>query len=349
MNFQQLRSVREAVRQGFNLTEVAGVLHTSQPGVSRQIRELEQELGIELFVRAGKRLTGLTEPGKTALPIIERLLVEADNVRRAGEDFARSGEGTLTIAATHSQARYALPTAVRDFLGRHPDVGLHLHQGSPKQIARQLLDGEADIGIATEGLADCEDLVALPCYRWTHVVIVPRQHALAEEQRRGVPLTLQRLASFPLVTYEPGYTGRGHIDDAFGHLGIEPEVVLSAMDADVIKTYVELGLGVGIIAAIAYDAQRDPGLAAIDARHLFATNVTRLAIRRGTYLRDYAYEFISTFASPLTREVVDGALQSQPGRVPVEAVAQLVVQPVVPPVVQSPEPVAQPLMQPIAA
>jgi LysR family cys regulon transcriptional activator len=313
VNFQQLRSVREAARRGFNLTVVADALHTSQPGVSRQIRELEQELGVDLFVRAGKRLTGLTEPGKSALPIIERLLVEAENVRRAGADFARNGKGRLAIAATHSQARYAMPTAVRDFVATHREVTLHLQQGSPQQIAALLLNGEADIGIATEALADYEDLVALPCYRWTHLVVVPQQHALAEEDRAGQPLTLDRLAAHALITYEPGYTGRRHIDEAFEQAGLAPEIALSAMDADVIKTYVELGLGVGLIAAIAYDPARDVALHAIDARHLFATNMTRLAVRRGAYLRDYTYDFIQTFAAPLTREVVDRALSTPDG------------------------------------
>jgi LysR family cys regulon transcriptional activator len=313
VNFQQLRSVRETVRQGFNLTVVADVLHTSQPGVSRQIRELEDELGIEIFERAGKRLTGLTPPGVTVLPIVERLLQEADNLKRAGEEFAAQGRGTLTIAATHSQARYALPLAVRDFSAAHPQVALHLHQGSPKQVAELLLEGVADIGVATEALAGYSELVALPCYQWTHSVIVPPAHPLAEDARRGVPLTLARLAAFPVITYEPGYTGRSHIDDAFRRQGLTLNLVLSAMDADVIKTYVELGMGVGIIAAIAYDEQRDAQLAAIDARHLFASNMTRLAVRRGAFLRGYVYEFISTFASPLTREVVNQAMTEVPG------------------------------------
>lgn len=309
MNFQQLRSVRETVRQGFNLTSVAEALHTSQPGVSRQIRELEEELGIELFVRAGKRLTGLTAPGATVLPIVERMLMEADNLRRAGDDFARAGRGTLTIAATHSQARYALPTAVRDFRASHPDVTLHMHQGSPQQVAQMLLDGSADIGVATEALTQYDELVALPCYRWTHVVIVPPGHPLAELET----LTLQSVAAYPLVTYEAGYTGRGHIDEAFERHGLQPQVVLTAMDADVIKTYVELGLGVGIVAAIAYDEERDRHLTALDARHLFAANMTRLAVRRGSFLRDYAYAFIETFAPPLGRAVVEQALQSSAG------------------------------------
>lgn len=308
MNFQQLRSVREAVRQGFNLTAVAEVLHTSQPGVSRQIRELEEELGIEIFQRAGKRLTGLTPPGELVLPIIERLLHEADNLKRAGDDFAAQDRGTLTIAATHSQARYALPHAVRDFSALHPEVALRMHQGSPKQVAEMLLRGEADLGVATEALADYPGLVALPCYQWTHVVIVPGGHALAVEADAGRPLTLERLAQQPLVTYETGYTGRGHIDEAFARRRLQSNIVLEAMDADVIKTYVELGMGVGIVAAIAVDERRDAHLRAIDARHLFAPNMTRVAVRRGAYLRAYVYDFIQTFASPLTRQVVEQAM-----------------------------------------
>ena len=313
MNFQQLRSVRETVRCGFNLTEVAAVLHTSQPGVSRQIRELEDELGVEIFVRAGKRLTGLTPPGVTIVPIVERLLLDADNLKRAGDDYSRQDRGTLAIAATHSQARYALPTAVRDFRATHDDVLLHMHQGTPQQVAQMLLSGEADIGVATEALAQYEDLVALPCYRWTHSVVVPPGHILARGVVAGHPLSLQQLASFPIITYEEGYTGRGHIDDAFAREGLAPQIVLTAMDADVIKTYVELGLGVGIVAAIAFDEERDAHLTALDARHLFATNMTRLAVRRGAYLRGYVYDFIETFAPTLTRELVERALASAPG------------------------------------
>jgi len=313
MNFQQLRSVREAVRQDFNLTAVANVLNTSQPGVSRQIRELEDELGVEIFVRAGKRLTGLTAPGATIVPIVERLLLDADNLKRAGDDYSRQDRGTLAIAATHSQARYALPTAVRDFRATHDDVLLHMHQGTPQQVAQMLLSGEADIGVATEALAQYEDLVALPCYRWTHSVVVPPGHILARGVEAGQPLSLKALASFPIITYEEGYTGRGHIDDAFAREGLAPQIVLTAMDADVIKTYVELGLGVGIVAAIAFDEERDTHLTALDARHLFATNMTRLAVRRGAYLRGYVYDFIETFAPTLTRELVERALASAPG------------------------------------
>jgi LysR family cys regulon transcriptional activator len=314
VNFQQLRSVRETVRRGFNLTEVAQSLHTSQPGVSRQIRELEDELGLQIFVRAGKRLTGLTAPGEAVLPIVERLLEEAANLKRAGDDYAHQGRGTLRIAATHSQARYALPPAVRDFRAGHPNVALHMHQGSPHDVARMLLEGTADVGIATEALAEYDALVALPCYSWTHLVVVPQDHPLARAS--GTPLTLQELARFPIVTYESGYTGRAHIDQAFDKAGLAPDVVLQAMDADVIKTYVELGLGVGIVAAIAFDDARDRHLHAIDARHLFAANMTRLAVRRGTYLRDFVYDFIAAFAPPLTRALVQRALDDPPGRDP---------------------------------
>jgi LysR family cys regulon transcriptional activator len=313
LNFQQLRSMRETVRQGFNLTLVAERLATSQPGVSRQLKELEDELGVELFVRAGRRLLGLTEPGKTALPIVERLLLEHENLRRAGADFARADEGLLTVAATHTQARYALPAAVKDFCAAHPRVSLHLQQGSPRQIGQQVASGEVDLGVATEALADFPDLVALPCYRWTHVLVVPRGHPLATEAAAGQAPALQRLAAFPLVTYEPGYTGRGHIDEAFARAGLDVHIVLQAMDADVIKTYVELGLGVGVIASVAFDEARDSGLVALDARHLFATNTTRIALRRGTLLRGYVYDFIETFAPTLTREVVRRALASEPG------------------------------------
>ena len=313
MNFQQLRAVRETVRQGFNLTLVAEALHTSQPGVSRQLKELEDELGVLLFRRAGRRLLGLTPPGEALLPVVERLLQDADNLKRAGADFAASDRGLLKVAATHSQARYALPGAVRDFRASHPGVTLHLQQGSPRQVAEAVLSGAADLGVATEVLADFPGLLALPCYRWTHAVVVPRGHALAAEAAAGRALTLARLAQCPLVTYEAGYTGRRQSDEAFAREGLAADVVLQARDADVIKTYVELGIGVGIIASVGFDDQRDTGLAALDARHLFAVNTTRVAIKRGAWLRGYAYDFIHTFAHTLTREVVERALVSDPG------------------------------------
>lgn len=305
MNFQQLRSVREAVHRGFNLTEVAQALNTSQPGVSRQIRELEEELGIEIFERSGKRLTGLTPLGRAVLPYVERMLVDAENLQRVSEEFTQGDAGTLAVAATHSQARYALPTAVRDFRTTHPHVSLELRQGSPHQVAQMLLAGEADIGIATRVFDDYEELVALPCYRWTHSVVVPPGHELLD-----APLTIERLARFPLITYDVGFTGRGTIDDAFQRAGLKMKLVLTAMDADVIKTYVELGLGVGIMASIAFDDDRDKHLRAIDARQLFAINTTSVAVRRSGVLRGFAYEFIEIFAPHLSRDVVTRAQAS---------------------------------------
>jgi LysR family cys regulon transcriptional activator len=303
MNFQQLRSVREAVRRGFNLTEVAQALHTSQPGVSRQIRELEDELGVEIFVRVGKRLTGLTQPGAAVLPWVEKLLLDAESLQRASEEFTQGKSGVLSVAATHSQARYALPTAVRDFRATHPNVQLQLHQGSPEQISQMLLTGVADIGIASHVLAEHTDLVALPCYRWTHAIVVREGHALLDG-----PVTLERLAQYPVITYDVGLTGRGSIDDAFKRAGLKPEIVLTAMDADVIKTYVDLDLGVGILASIAMDEELPTSrLRAIDARNLFSINTTSVAVRRGGLLRGFAYEFIQTFASHLTRDVVEAA------------------------------------------
>ena len=303
MNFQQLRSVREAVRSGFNLTEAALTLHTSQPGVSRQIRELEDELGIELFARAGKRLTGLTQPGRHMLPIIERMLMESSNLKQAGQEYLAQQDGLLSVAATHSQARYAMPVAVQDFRGSFPNVRLSLHQGSPKQVAQMLIDGEADVGIATEALSDYPQLIALPCYRWTHSIVVPPGHPLLD-----TPLTLASLNRFPLITYDNGFTGRTRIDEAFASQGLTPGIVLTAMDADVIKTYVQLGMGVGIVAGIAYETERDTDLRALEAGHLFGINLTKLAVLRGSYLRSYVYAFIEAFAPTLTRAVVDQAL-----------------------------------------
>ena len=306
MNFQQLRYIREAVRCGFNLTEAANALHTSQPGVSRQVRELEEELGIDIFVRAGRRLTGLTPPGHALLPYVERLLRDAENIRRASHELQQREDGRLSIAATHSQARYALPPVVKEFRQRYPKVLLNLHQGSPKQVAAMLLSGEADIGVATEALANYDQLTTLPCYRWTHSLVVPPGHPLLALDRL---VTLQDLVAYPLITYELGYTGRGHIDEAFCAAGLVCEVVMTAMDADVIKTYVELEMGVGIVASIAVDAERDRELRIIEAGHLFQINVTRLGICRGQWLPKFAYTFIEMFVPTLTPGVVALALE----------------------------------------
>ncbi len=304
MNFQQLRAVRETVRQGLNLTEAASKLFTSQPGVSKQIRELENELGIEIFVRRGKRIDALTEPGKAVLEIIERLLQDAENLKQVGHEFRDQAAGTLIIATTHTQARYALPTVVRQFRHRYPKVHLTLKQGSPPQLAEMVLAGEADIAIATEALDHYPKLLALPGYSWNHCVVVPAKHPLA----RASQVTLEDLAKYPLITYDPAFTGRTHIDAAFAARGIVPDIVLSAIDADVIKTYVELGMGIGIVAAMAFDAKRDRHLRSLDASRLFKSNTTRVAIRRGAYLRGYAYAFLELFSPQLSRKLIDTAL-----------------------------------------
>ncbi len=294
MNFQQLRSVREAARRGFNLTEVANALFTSQPGVSRQIRELEEELGIDIFERSGKRLTGLTDPGKEVLHIVERLLLEAENLQRAGETYSGKTTGTLSIAATHTQTRYVLPRAVQHFRTAFPDVRIALQQSAPEHIAEWVLSGKADIGIATEGLSRFEGLVSFPCYEWHHVIVVPNDHPLLKEKS----VTLEHLADHSLITYDVGFTGRSHIDEAFSTQGLAPDIVLTAMDSDVIQQYVALGLGVGIVASMAVD-YLPANLLAIPANHLFAPNVTRVAVRRGAFMREYAIDFIQQLAPKL--------------------------------------------------
>ncbi len=307
MNFQQLRIVREAVQRNFNLTEVANALFTSQSGVSKHILDLEDELGIELFVRKGKRLTGLTEPGKELLGIVERMLIDAKNIKRVAEQFANRDEGRLTIATTHTQARYALPQVVRRFKLAYPKVHLVLHQAGPAEIVALLQSGEADIGIATEALDSGNAFASFPFYDWHHLVVVPDAHPLAGRPK----LTLQALAEHPLITYHAGYTGRPRIDATFAEAGLVPDVVMSALDADVIKTYVEVGLGVGIIASMAFDPARDVALRSIDASHLFPPNTTRIAVRRGHYLRGYAYRFLQECSPSLTPAVVKGALGAE--------------------------------------
>lgn len=304
MKLQQLRYLVEVARQGLNVSEAAEALHTSQPGVSKQVRLLEDELGITVFERSGKRLTGITEPGKAVLEISERILREAENLKRVGEEYAGEDAGSLNIATTHTQARYVLPGVVSRFLERWPRVRLTLHQGSPTQIAEWTLSGEADLAIATEALDQYPALITLPCHQWAHAVIAPEGHPILREKG----LSLASLAKWPLVTYDPAFSGRSRINRAFERAGLAPNVVLAAIDADVIKTYVSLGLGLGIIARMAFDPVRDAGLVALDAEHLFGANTTRLGLRRGSYLRRYEYDFIAHFASHLTKKAVDMAL-----------------------------------------
>jgi LysR family cys regulon transcriptional activator len=262
--------------------------------VSRQIRELEEELGIDIFERSGKRLTGLTDPGKEVLHIVERLLLEAENLQRAGETYSGKTTGTLSIAATHTQTRYVLPRAVQHFRTAFPDVRIALQQSAPEHIAEWVLSGKADIGIATEGLSRFEGLVSFPCYEWHHVIVVTNDHPLLKAKS----VTLEHLADHPLITYDVGFTGRSHIDEAFSTQGLAPDIVLTAMDSDVIQQYVSLGLGVGIVASMAVD-YLPANLHAISADHLFAPNVTRVAVRRGAFMREYAIDFIQQLAPKL--------------------------------------------------
>ena len=309
MKLQQLRYLVEVARRGLNVSEAAQALHTSQPGVSKQIRALEDELGVEVFERRGKRLTALTEPGKAVIEIAERVLAETANLKRAGAEFADEKLGTLTIATTHTQARYALPQAVAAFKRRYPGVRLLIHQGNPTQICEQVIAGEADLAIATEAIADHPELVSLPCHRWNRCVVVPPRHALLKAK----PLTLEALAAHPIVTYDFAFANRSLVQKAFEAKDLSPNVVLTALDADVIKTYVELGLGVGIMAQMAFDAKRDRGLRAIDASHLFESSTTRLGIKRGAWLRRYAYDFIEFFAPYLPRALVERAARGDTG------------------------------------
>jgi len=288
VNLQQLRIVRETVRQQFHLTEVANALYTSQSGVSKHLIDLEEELGVQLFVRRGKRLTGLTEPGRELVPMVERVLLELANIKRLADHFAQRDEGTLRIATTHTQARYALPPIVARFKAAFPRVNLLLHQGTPSEIASLLLEDEVDVGIATESLTDEEQFVCFPFYRWHHGVLVPEGHPLTKAAR----LTLDLLAKFPLVTYHHGFTGRGRIDAAFAAAGLSPHVVLEALDSDVLKAYVELGLGVGIVAEPAFKPDRDHGLVILPAAHLFVENTTVVAVLRNRFLRSYAVDFV---------------------------------------------------------
>ena len=304
MKLQQLRYIVEIQRQGLNVSEAAETLYTSQPGISKQVKLLEDELGIAIFERSGKRFTGVTAPGKVVLSIAERILREAENLKRASAEFAMGDTGRLVLAATHTQARYALPVVVRDFVAQHPAVKLEMHQGSPTQIAEWTIKGEADIAIATEALDQYPQLVMLPCYQWGHCVVAPDGHPILAEKS----LSLAALANWPLITYDPAFAGRSLINKAFERAQLEPNVVLAAIDADVIKTYVSLGLGLGIIARMAYDPARDFGLQAIDAAHLFGSNTTRIGLRRGTYIRQYEYDFIELFASQLSKKAVDMAM-----------------------------------------
>ena len=304
MKLQQLRYAWEVARRDLNVSATAESLFTSQPGISKQIRLLEDELGLQIFARNGKHLTEITPAGTGILEAAGRILAEVDNIRRIADEHSDKERGSLSIATTHTQARYALPSVIRRFIEKYPKVSLHMHQGTPMQISEMASDRKVDFAIATEALELFSDLIMLPCYRWNRAIVVPKGHEL----ERVKPLTLEAVARFPIVTYVFGFTGRSQLDQAFNAKGLSPQVVFTATDADVIKTYVGLGLGIGIIARMAYDAEADKDLSALDASHLFEPSVTKIGFRRGSFLRRYMYDFMENFAPHLTRERVDAAV-----------------------------------------
>jgi LysR family cys regulon transcriptional activator len=310
MNLQQFKFVRETVRRDFNLTEAARMLFTSQPGVSKAIIELEDELGVKIFERHGKRIKGLTKPGVAVSQIVDRIMREIDNLRKVSDEFARRDEGGLVVACTHTQARYALPRVIPAFREQFPKVHLSLMQGTPAQLAEMVLTEQADVAIATESLALTPGLATLPCYSWEHILVVAQGHPLSQlTTEQANALTLEQLAEYPLVTYDRAFTGRTAIDQAFAARNLHPDVVLEAIDADVIKTYVELNMGVGIIAGMAFDPVRDTRLVGIPVGRLFGLHTTRIGVKSGVFLRDYVYTFLELLAPSLTRDVIQSAIK----------------------------------------
>ena len=307
MKLQQLRYIWEVTRHNLNVSATAQSLYTSQPGISKQVRLLEDELGVEIFARSGKHLTRVTPAGQAIVELAGQVLRLTENIKEVAQEHSDERRGSLAIATTHTQARYALPPVISEFRRKYPDVALHMQQGTPKQIAHMVSEGQADFAIATESLELFNDLVLLPCYRWNRCVLVPRDHPLTQGE-----LTLERLAEQPLVTYVFGFTGRSQLDDAFRAKELNPNVVLTAADADVIKTYVRLGMGVGIVAQMAYDPELDDDLVVLDAGHLFESSVTKIGIRRGTFMRGFMYDFVQGFADHLDRDLVDAALAAGP-------------------------------------
>lgn len=310
MNLQQFRFVRETIRCNFNLTEAARSLYTSQPGVSKSIIELEDELGVKIFERHGKRIRGLTKPGAAVAEVVHRIMLEIDNLKKVSDEFARHDEGDLIIACTHAQARYILPRVIPAFRDRFPKVRLALAEGSPPHLASMVLHEQADLAIATETLAEIPGLATLPVYDWEHTIVVRPDHPLAQlTSSQANAVTLQQLAEFPIVTYDHAFSGRTTIDEVFAENKITPDIVLAAIDADVIKTYVDVGLGIGIIAGMAFDPRRDKGLVGLPAGHLFGTHVTRVAVKSGVFQRDYVYTLMEMLSPELTRDAVDQALK----------------------------------------
>lgn len=305
MKLQQLRYILEVAKHDLNVSATALSLYTSQPGISKQIRLLEDELGVEVFARSGKHLTRITPAGEAILEISAEILLKIESIKKVSQEFSNERKGSLSIATTHTQARYALPPAITEFIKSYPDVSLHMQQGTPMQISEMAASGKVDFAIATEALSHFSDLIMMPCYRWNRSVVVPKDHPLAEVSE----LTLQDIAKYSIVTYVFGFTGRSKLDDAFAQQGLDPKVVFTAVDSDVIKAYVRLNLGVGIIASMAFDPKVDIDLVALDASHLFESSTTQIGFRKGTFLRGYMFEFINLFAPHLTPDTVRDVME----------------------------------------
>lgn len=308
MKLHQLRYVHEVAQQGLNISAAAVALHTSQPGVSKQIQLLEEELGLQIFLRNGKRLVGITDPGKQILKLAAQVMFDMQNIKRVGDEFTRVETGTLTIATTHTQARYKLPMAVQQFIQMFPNVKLTIHQGNPTQVSAQVASGEADIGIATESISLDERLLCLPCYEWNRCLVMPEQHPLTKEKK----ITLESISAYPLITYDFAFTGSTLVSKVFHDAGVTPNIVLTAIDADVIKTYVNLGLGVGLIANMAYDEKRDYPLKSIDCSHLFPNSTTYLGFRKDAFLRGYMLSFMQLLSPHVSQQVIEDALKGSP-------------------------------------
>ncbi|WP_276784092.1 HTH-type transcriptional regulator CysB [Thalassolituus oleivorans] len=305
MKLQQLRYIWEVAHHDLNVSATAQVLYTSQPGISKQIRLLEDELGVEIFARSGKHLTRITPAGESILQVAGEILRKVESIKQVAQEYSDERRGSLSISTTHTQARYALPGVIEGFMKHYPDVSLHMHQGTPMQIAEMAANGTTDFAIATEAMELFGDLIMMPCYRWNRSILVPKNHPLAQHPKPS----LEQVAAYPLVTYVFGFTGRSKLDEAFKSRGLTPRIAFTAADSDVIKTYVRLGVGIGIVATMAVDKDLDDDLVALDASHLFASSVTKVGFRKGTFLRGFMFDFIAAFAPHLTREVIEKAAQ----------------------------------------
>ena len=303
MKLQQLRYFVETKKQQLNISKAASVLCTSQSGISKQISLLEQELNIDLFERNGRKITALTQAGKQILKLAEETLNIVDNIKQTAEEYAVAKK-SISIATTHTQARYVLPIVVEQFLSLHPEIDLIIQQGTPEQVASLLENGDVDIAIATEVLATREALVSLPCYQWSRSVITKKNHPLAKKKK----IELEDIVKYPIITYVRGFTGRHRQDEIFDKHHLQPNIVLAAVDADVIKTYVRLGLGIGIIADMAISKNQDSDLVAFNAKHIFGITTSQIAIKKGKYIKPYIYPFIELFAPHLTQILIRQAI-----------------------------------------